>query len=300
MFAGIIAVTITPFGADGSLDLRAYDQLVDSLLASRVHALLPGGTTGEYYAQTTDERKQVLKAAADRARGKTMLIAGTNSARPAETVELSLYAKSLGYDAVMLAAPYYSLPTTSELIGHFKSIASQISMPILLYNFPARTGVDMGPDFLEAMRAVPEIRGIKESSGSMARFLEHVLERSDWLDVISGADDQAFDHFAWGAKGWVAGASNILPAEHMALYDAAVVRKDLTAAREIMRQILPLFMLLEGGGKYLQYVKYGCEILGIPAGQVRPPLGPLTEEEKARFRELFAQARGAGISARAA
>lgn len=300
MFEGILAVTVTPFAADHALDLKAYDPLVDSLLARRVHALIPGGTTGEYYAQSTDERKQVLKAAADRAKGKTMLIAGTNSARPSETIELSLYAKSLGYDAVMLAAPYYSLPTTPELIGHFKMVAAAIRMPILLYNFPARTGVDMNAEFLDAMRAVPEVKGIKESSGSMARFLEHILERSDHLDVISGADDQAFDHFAWGAKGWVAGASNILPAEHMALYEAPVVRKDLTAARDIMRRILPLFMLLEGGGKYLQYVKYGCELLGMPVGSVRPPLGGLTEAEKAKFRELFAQVRGAGLVSKAA
>ena len=98
----------------------------------------------------------------------------------------------------------------------------------------------------------------------------------------------------------MAGASNILPAEHMALYEAAVVRKDLTAARDIMRRILPLFMLLEGGGRYLQYVKYGCELLGMPVGSVRPPLGGLTEGEKAKFRELFAQARGAGLVSMAA
>jgi 4-hydroxy-tetrahydrodipicolinate synthase len=299
MFEGILAVPVTPFTADQSLDLKAYDKLLDSQLAAKVNALVIGGTTGEYYAQTTEERKQVLKAAAERAKGKTMLVAGTNSARPSETIELSRYAKSIGYDAVMLAAPYYSLPTTAELIGHFKSVAGAIGMPILLYNFPARTGVDMNPEFLDAMRAVPEIRGIKESSGSMPRFLEHILERADDLDVISGADDQAFDHLAWGAKGWVAGAANILPREHVALYQA-VVRKDLAAAKAIMHQILPLFMLLEGGGKYLQYVKYGCEILGIPVGQVRPPLGPLDDAEKARFRELFGKARGAGLGTGAA
>jgi 4-hydroxy-tetrahydrodipicolinate synthase len=300
MFEGILAVTATPFAKDGSVDLKAYAPLVDSLIAAKVHALIPGGTTGEYYAQTTQERMSVIKVAAERAKGKVPLIAGTNSARPAETVELSLYAKSLGYDAVMLAAPFYSLPTTGELIEHFRAVAGAIKMPILLYNFPARTGVDMNAEFLDAMKGVPEIRGIKESSGSMARFLDHILNRQGQLDVISGADDQALDHFLWGAKGWVAGASNILPAEHVALYDAAVVRKDLLAARAIMGKMLPLFMLMEGGGKYLQYVKYGCEILGIPVGDVRPPLGPLTDAERANFRELFAMARGAIAAAKAA
>lgn len=300
MFEGILCPTATPFDAQGQVDLKAYDRLLGSLLAAGVHTLIPGGTTGEYYAQTTQERASVIKAAADRAKGKARLIAGTNSARPAETIELSLYAKSLGYEGVMLAAPFYSLPTTGELIGHFRAVAKAIKMPILLYNFPARTGVDMNAEFLDAMRDVPEVKGIKESSGSMARFLDHILNRQDALEIVSGADDQALDHFVWGAKGWVAGAANILPAEHVALYEAGVVRKDYRAARAIMGELLPLFMLMEGGGKYLQYCKYGCELLGVPVGGVRSPLGPLTDAERANFRALFERARGAVAAAKAA
>jgi 4-hydroxy-tetrahydrodipicolinate synthase len=242
----------------------------------------------------------VLRRIADIARGKAQLIAGVNSARPAETLELASEAKTLGYDALMLAAPYYSLPTTEELAGHFRRIVREVGLPIILYNFPARTGVDMDATFLEAVADLPEICAVKESSGSMARTLDHVVHRSGQLELICGADDQALDFFLWGARSWIAGAANILPAEHVELYRACVQGQDFLRGREIMRRMLPLFLLMEGGGKYLQYVKYGAERLGLPIGSVRPPLGPLSDPERARFGAAFDTARGLVVNAKAA
>jgi 4-hydroxy-tetrahydrodipicolinate synthase len=287
---GILTVTVTPFRDDGAVDFNAYGKLLDHVTSRGVHYLIPCGTTGEYFNLATEERKQVLKFVADNIGDRAKILAGTNSARPTEIVELSRYTKGLGYEGLMLAAPFYSLPTTPELAAHFKSIDDAVQMPILLYNFPARTGVDMNAEFLRAIRDRKLIFGIKESSGSIARMHELLVDFADQLDIVCGADDQAFEYFAWGVQSWVAGASNFLPAEHVALYDACVRRKDLALGREIMRALLPLFMLMEQGGKYIQYTKYGCELAGVSVGQTRPPLMPLDREEKRAFHVLYERA----------
>ncbi|GIK96895.1 MAG: dihydrodipicolinate synthase family protein [Alphaproteobacteria bacterium] len=300
IFEGIMSVVVTPFDRQGRIDLGVLGRQLDFLLENGVHWIVPGGTTGEYYAQSVEERKQVLSFVAEHVGTRAELAAGTNSARPAETVELSAHAKGLGYKALMLAAPYYSLPTTDELAAHFRAMAGETGMPIILYNFPARTGVDMTPDFLRSVVDMPAICAIKESSGSFARMLELVLHFDGQLQRICGADDQAVDSFLWGARSWIAGASNFLPAEHVALYEACVVRKDFVLGQKLMRAMLPVFYLLEQGGKYIQYVKYGCELAGLPVGTTRGPLMPLSDAEKAQFRSLYEGVKAAGLDKLAA
>jgi 4-hydroxy-tetrahydrodipicolinate synthase len=299
-FEGVMTVVTTPFDDTAAIDFAVLGKHLDFLLANGVHWIVPGGTTGEYYAQTVDERKRVLSFVAERVGKRARLAAGTNSARPAEAIELSNHAADLGYEAVMLAAPYYSLPTTQELAAHFRNLAADTPLPIILYNFPARTGVDMNREFLEQVADVTAICAIKESSGSLARTLEHVLLFDGRFQRICGADDQAVDGFLWGARSWIAGASNFLPAEHVALYDACVVKKDFVRGQRLMRAMLAIFYLLEQGGKYIQHVKYGCELAGVPVGPARRPLRPLGDEEKATFRRLYEELKAAGIGKLAA
>ncbi len=298
---GIMTVTATPFTPGGDeVDFNAYGRLLDYVTGARVHYVVPCGTTGEYYNLTTDERKHVLKFVAETIRGRAKLIAGTNSSRPAEIVELSLFAKDLGYEGLMLAAPYYSIPTTQELVAHFKAVDEAVGLPILLYNFPGRTGVDMSPEFLHGIADRKRIFGIKESSGSMTRMHELMNDFGDQLQLVCGADDQAFEYFAWGVRAWVAGASNFIPAQHVALYETCVLRRDLDAGRNLMRRLMPLFVLMEQGGKYLQFNKYGCELAGVPVGETRAPMLPLTSEEKATFRKLYERVIEAPAKARVA
>ncbi|MGH6942523.1 dihydrodipicolinate synthase family protein [Hypericibacter sp.] len=299
-FEGILTVVATPFDQNGAIAFDVLGKHVDFLLANRIGTIVPGGTTGEYYSQTVEERKKVMSFVAERVGKKAKLVAGTNSQRPDDTIELSKFAKGLGYEALMLAAPFYSLPGTQELAQHFRHIATATGMPIILYNFPARTGVDMNREFLEAINDVKAICAIKESSGSFARMLEHIVHFDGRYQRVCGADDQAVDCFLWGSKSWIAGASNFLPAEHMALYEACVLKKDFVRGQRLMHAMLPMFYLLEQGGKYIQFVKYGCELAGIPVGSPRQPLLPLSEAEKADFRRLYEQLKAAKIGALAA
>jgi len=299
-FEGILGVVTTPFGADGAIAFEVLGKHIDFLIANGVGTIVPGGTTGEYYAQTLDERRQVLSFVAERAAGRAKLVAGTNSQRPADTIELSHHAKGLGYEALMLAAPFYSLPDVNELAQHYRAIAERTAMPIILYNFPARTGVDMNRDFLNAIADVEAICAIKESSGSFARMLEHIVLFDRRFQRVCGADDQAVDCFLWGARSWIAGASNFLPAEHVALYETCVVKRDFVVGQRLMRTMLPLFYLLEQGGKYIQYVKFGCELAGIPVGSARPPLQELSNAEKSEFRRHYQELKAAKIGSLAA
>lgn len=294
-YEGIITVVTTPFTDDGEIDFDVLGGHVEFLIEAGVHAILPGGSTGEYYALSIEERREILAFVARAVDGRLPLHAGTNSMRFEETVELSGHAKELGYESVMLAAPPYALPSRPELIAHFRAVAEKISLPIILYNFPARTGVDMDAEFLQGLADVEAICAIKESSGSFGRTLQHVMLFDSRIQRICGFDDQALDQFLWGARSWIAGASNFLPAEHVALYEACVVVEDWKLGKEIMATMMPLIYLLENGGKYIQYVKFGCELAGIPVGRVRPPMGSLSPGEKDRFRKLYDDLKAARI-----
>jgi 4-hydroxy-tetrahydrodipicolinate synthase len=298
-FRGIITVVATPFNQHGSVDFETLERHLEFLVDNGVHAIMPGGSTGEYYAESVAERKKILEFVARQVAGRLPLYAGLNSARPDETIELGKVAIESGYTAQMLAAPYYSLPTADELATHFRRIAAAVPLPIILYNFPARSGVDMSPAFLEKIADVESIIAIKESSGSFARMLEYVVNFPQ-LQRICGADDQAVDAFLWGADSWIAGASNFMPAEHVALYEACVVRKDFKEGMRLMRAMLPMFYFLENGGKYIQSVKYGTELAGFPVGAARAPLQPLGESERLKFRSLYEGVKNAGLAQTAA
>jgi 4-hydroxy-tetrahydrodipicolinate synthase len=293
-FEGIMTVLTTPFKDNGEIHFDALGEHIEYLLKTGIRCLIEGGTTGEYYSLTLEERKRLLTFVAERAKGRAQLVAGSNSVRPAETLELNAYAEDLGYEAAMVASPFYALPTTGELVAHFRRVAAATRLPIILYNFPARTGVDMTPAFLEGIKDVPNIIAIKESSGSFARSIEHFLHFPN-LQRICGADDQAVDAFLWGARSWIAGASNILPAEHIALYKAAVVKQDFVLGQRIMATLMPVFFLLEQGGKYIQFVKYGGELAGLKLGPPRPPVQTLSEAEKAQFRALYEKVKAADL-----
>jgi 4-hydroxy-tetrahydrodipicolinate synthase len=155
----------------------------------------------------------------------------------------------------------------------------------MLYNYPARTGVMMGRTFLSEVVRSKNVRAIKESSGDINRV--HLLaDAFPQIEMSCGMDDQALEFFAWGSKSWVCGGSNFLPREHIALYEACVLEKNFDKGRAIMRAMLPLMAVLEGGGKFVQCIKYGCTLDGLNVGEVRAPLQPLDADEKNDLRTV--------------
>jgi 4-hydroxy-tetrahydrodipicolinate synthase len=278
-FKGIIPPIITPFHEDGSIDRDGFLTMMEHLIAAGVHGIIIGGTTGEYYAQSRDERVGLLKLASATARGRIPLIAGVGAIRTEECIDYALVARDLKFDGILIGSPFYAVPTQLELANHALAIDRAAGLPIMLYNYPGRTGTMMDIEFLDRVGRSRNFCAIKESSGSINHL--HALARDyPHIDLFCGMDDQALEFFAWGAKGWVCGAGNCLPDEHLALFRACVVEKDFEKGRQIMSALLPLMRLLEQGGKFVQSIKFGCELAGLPAGPVRKPMRSLEDEQK--------------------
>src|SRR5215470_3489311 len=285
-FRGIIPPVITPFHEDGSIDRNGFVVMMEHLIGAGVHGIIVGGTTGEYYAQSRDERVGLLKLAAATARGQVPLIAGVGAIRTEDCVDYALIARDLKFDGILIGSPYYAVPTQLELANHALAIDRAVGLPIMLYNYPGRTGTHMDTEFLDRVGRSTNFCAIKESSGSINHL--HALARDySHIDLFCGMDDQALEFFVWGAKGWVCGAGNCLPDEHLALYNACAVEKDFEKGRKIMSALLPLMHVLEQGGKFVQSIKFGCELAGLPAGPVRKPMGGLDEAQKRELEETI-------------
>lgn len=278
-FEGIYTPVITPFKADYSIDYDAYAIHVTYLFESGVHGLMIGGTTGEYYVESHEERVQLLKIARQICGDKLQIIFGTGSVDPINSVKLAEEAAKYGADVVLLATPPYSLPTQRELAEHALTVDRAANLPAMLYNYPDRMGVNMEAEFFEQIADCDNICSIKESSGNINR-LHMLVNDYPRIQVACGMDDQALEFFAWGAKSWVCAGSNFLPTEHIALYQACVVENDFNKGRRIMAEMMPLMHVLEQGGKFIQSVKHGVTLDGRFAGEVRKPLLGLEEAEK--------------------
>ena len=278
-FEGIYTPAVTPFAPDGSIDRNEFANVLESLVVAGVHGIIVGGSTGEYYAQSAEERFALAALARDVIKGRTALIIGTGATRTQDAVEYAEHAREIGADALLVASPPYALPTERENAVHALTIDRAANLPIMLYNYPARTGVMMGEVFLSRVGRSKNFQAIKESSGDINRV--HLLAREyPHIEMSCGMDDQALEFFAWGSKSWVCGGSNFLPKEHIALYQACVIEKNFDKGRAIMKALLPLMAVLETGGKFVQCIKYGCELNGLNVGDVRAPLRPMNTEEK--------------------
>jgi 4-hydroxy-tetrahydrodipicolinate synthase len=289
---GILSALVTPMTDAEQVDHDALGRFADYLIGQRVHGLIPLGSTGEYYALSHEEREAVVKTTIDAAAGRVPVLVGANAGSTREVVDYCRRAEAAGADGVMLAAPYYSLPTQDELFEHFREVDESIGVPIMLYNYPGRTGVDMTPGLVERLAELDNVQYVKESSGDVSRVSEIIRRCGERMTVLCGCDTAALESFVLGAAGWVGGVVNVLPREHVELYRLAVEEADFAAARSLYYRMLPVLSLMEGGGKYTQFVKAGCGLVGHPVGPPRRPLLPPTDEETARLREALGALRG--------
>jgi len=278
---GVYTPIVTAFDERGDLDLDATSAVIEFVLAGGIRGLVPCGTTGEYYACSIEERLRILEHTRDVNAGRAQLVAGCNAGSTRDAIMYAERSRDLGYDAIMLAAPYTSLPTQRELAAHYEAVADAAGLPVILYNYPARAGVEIGFDCLDAIVDRPDIIGIKESSGDFSRFLALRRRYADRITVMCGSDDQAVDYFSWGVRSWLAGTSNVLPRHHAAIMDAANAGDHATAYR-LFDGILAWVQLMEAGS-YNQKAKLGLAHQGIPTGDVRHPLLPLEAADAAEL-----------------
>jgi 4-hydroxy-tetrahydrodipicolinate synthase len=285
-FEGIYTPAVTPHKPDGEIDWSVYSEVLESLIEAKVHGIIIGGSTGEYYAQTSEERTELAADAKDVIGSRVQLIVSTGAIRTEDSVQYAKDAKAIKADAILVTSPPYALPTSQENAIHALTIDRAADLPIMLYNYPGRMSVSMDEDYLTRVSTSRNVVAIKESSGDMGRV--HLLAREYPNIALScGWDDQALEFFAWGARSWVCAGSNFLPTEHVALYEACVLEKDFDKGRRIMSAMMPLMNALDGG-KFVQSIKYGCELAGLKVGDVRLPLQPLDLEEKQSLQTIIA------------
>ncbi len=282
---GIYVPLVTPFKEDGSLDIATLEQLTEQFIAKGVAGLVACGTTGEYYTLTEEEREAVLTTVAKIAKGRVTLIAGINDLSTAGTVKRAKEAAALGYEAFMLAPPAYSLPDQAGLIAHYETVAEATDIPIIMYNFPARVGIEIEYESVLHLAKNPKIIGLKESSGDFSRALRLLQTPFEDFEIVCGCDDQPVDFFFWGSKSWIAGAGNVFPEEQVALFNATQ-KGDWDLARNIMKEIYPAIHSMESGN-YNQKAKLGCLKATLSVGKVRLPLSDLSDEERDAFLAFF-------------
>ncbi|SHJ13957.1 4-hydroxy-tetrahydrodipicolinate synthase [Shimia gijangensis] len=285
-FEGIYTPVVTPFHADGSVNYDALSDVIEQLIDKGVHGLISGGSTGENYAQTVAERLEVARFTKDQIKGRLPTIVGTGAMMTPDSIALASGARDIGADAILLATPPYSVPTERENALNALAIDKAANLPVILYNYPGRMGVHMGEEFLDRVGRSRNICAIKESSGDINRV--HLLARDyPHIQMSCGMDDQALEFFAWGARSWVCAGSNFLPEEHVALYQACAVEGDFDKGRRIMSAMMPLMRILEQGGKFIQCVKHGVALNGIPTGPMRPPLKGLNKDDKRGLEQVI-------------
>lgn len=284
-FEGIYTPVITPYRGDGSIDREAFAAQIESLIDAGVHGIVNGGSTGEYYAQSMEERVEMATLAKQVIGDRVPLIVGTVAIRLEDSIVMAETAAKIGAAALLVGSPPYSVPTERENALNALAIDRAADLPIMLYNYPGRMGISMGEEFLDRVCRSRNFCAIKESSGDINRL--HMLARDyPHIQLSCGMDDQALEFFAWGGQSWVCAGSNFLPAEHIALWKACAVDGDFAKGRRIMSAMLPLMRVLEQGGKFIQCVKHGCEMMGRYAGPPRAPLKPLNKDDKRQLEQV--------------
>ncbi len=285
-FEGIYTPVVTPYNDDFSFNEANFTRAIEYLIAGGVHGIIVAGTTGEYYAQTMEERVSLMALAKKIIGDRVPLIVGTGAIRTEDSIVYAQEAVSIGADALLVATPPYAYPTGHEIALHALAIDRAANLPVMLYNYPGRMCVNMDEDTLDRLGRSANFCAIKESSGDLNRLHMLALEYPQ-IQLSCGMDDQALEFFAWGARSWVCAGSNFAPQAHIALYQACALEGDFTKGRKIMSAMMPLMRVLEQGGKFVQCIKHGLTVRGINAGPPRRPMQSLNKDEDHQLAEVI-------------
>ncbi|MCS7285224.1 MAG: 4-hydroxy-tetrahydrodipicolinate synthase [Hydrogenobacter thermophilus] len=285
MFQGSIVALITPF-KDGEVDYPALDQLIEFHINNRTDALLVCGTTGESPTLTFEEHEKVIEYVVKKANGRIKVIAGTGANATHEAIELTTHAKRVGADACLSVVPYYNKPTQEGIYRHFKTIADEVDIPIIIYNIPSRTGVEIAPETIYRLaKDCPNIVGSKESTPNMDRISELIKLLGDNFTILSGDDSLTLPMMALGAKGVISVANNIMPREVKNMVDYAL-RGDFKKAMELHYYLFNLFKILFIETNPIP-VKTACWAMGMCEKEFRLPLCEMKPENERKLIETL-------------
>ncbi|MGN8153112.1 dihydrodipicolinate synthase family protein [uncultured Agrobacterium sp.] len=282
-FRGVFTVMITPIDADGKVNLSALAAFTDWQIREGVHGLIPLGSTGEFLSLSDQDWDDVARTVIQTAAGRVPVLIGTGAEDTREAVRLSCKAEALGADGVMIIPPFYSTPTDDELVTHYRTIARSISVPIMVYNNPATSNVDMKPELLARIAEIEGCDYVKESTLEVTRIRDIVRLAGDKMTPFGGI--LGFESFVMGAQGWVAVASNVAPAAMSRIFTLAADEKKYDEARALYLEWLPIIQAV-GGQAYVAGSKALLNHMGFAAGSPLPPRLPLPSDQDAAMKTL--------------
>ncbi len=282
---GIYTALVTPF-RNGNLDEKALKNLIEFQIKGGINGVVPCGTTGEAPTLSYEEHERVIELAVKYANGKIPVIAGTGSNSTDEAIELTGKAKKLGADFCLLTTPYYNKPTQEGLYQHFAAIADAVHIPLILYNIPGRTGINMTPETILRLSKIRNIVGIKEAAGSLTQVSDIYRLTKGKFTILSGDDNLFLPMMSVGAVGVISVLSNIMPKEMQSLYRAFLIEKDIMKAVKIHTRLMPLFQ-----GIFVETnpipIKEAMAYMGMIAKEFRLPLCPMSEKNSAFIKGLL-------------
>lgn len=283
---GLIPAVVTPLTSQEELDEGALEIIIDRLIEKGVHGIFTVGTTGEFWALTPEEKHRVFRRTVTCTAGRVPVYLGTCANSTREAVMLSRWAEEAGADCISVLTPHFITPTDGELFDHYAAVARAVRIPILLYGNPDRTAVKLSVDLTARLHErFPHICGIKDSSGDLTLTTEYIRKCPKPFRTIMGRDTLIFAGLIHGAAGAIAASANIAPEIGVAIYDS-FIRGDLEKAREWQDRLAPL-RLAFNLGSFPVVLKEGAEMVGLPAGPARSPIGPLSPEKRKQLRDIL-------------
>jgi len=289
MFRGVLPALVTPF-RDGEVDEAAFVRLVERQIAGGVHGLVPVGTTGESATLSHDEHRRVVELCVATAAGRTPVVAGCGSNATAEAIDLVRHAKAVGADAALVVTPYYNRPSQEGLYAHFAAINDAVQLPVLVYNVPSRTSVDISNEVLARLSKLPNIVGIKDATGDLARASQQRLMCAEGWTMLTGDDPTGLGYMAHGGHGCISVTANVAPEQVSGFYDDAMAgrwRDALYGQDRLIRLHKALFSDASPAP-----TKFALAHLGFCAEDARLPIVPASEASRT---EVLAAMRDAGV-----
>lgn len=283
MFSGSLVALITPF-QNGKVDYKTLDELIDFQLESGIDGIVPVGTTGESPTLTHDENKKVIERVVGAVDGMVPVIAGTGSNSTAEAIDLTAFARKVGADASLQVTPYYNKPTQEGFYQHFKAIAEEVNLPVVLYNIPGRCGAGLTPDTIARLAQIDNIVAVKEATGSLDQASD-IANRCD-LTILSGDDSLTLPLASVGAKGVISVVANIVPADVKAMTDL-ILEGDLVSARKWHNKLFTLSRSLLSMSTNPIPIKAAMAMLDMCSEEMRLPMTPLAENKKNALEKIL-------------
>lgn len=282
---GIIPAMVTPVTSEGKINVEALRKLTNHLIEGGVHGLFPVGTQGEFYALTPEEKKKVMEVVVEETKGRVPVYAGTGAVTTREAVSLTKMAEAIGVNAVSVITPYFIRPSEGELFEHYTLIAKSTRLPVLLYNNPARTGVNLTAEFVARTSEVENIVGIKDSSGDLTLTAEYIRRTDEKFSVLAGRDTLIYGTLCYGGKGAIAATANVAPKVIVEIYEAFQAG-DWKRSLEAQFRLAPLRLAFDLG-TFPVVIKEALNLIGIDAGVGIPPVGGISPKAKEELKEIL-------------